>query len=281
MSCLNSRYCLDRIFWANVNTNTTVGNANTANENTNISVVDPNLVAQWQFDEGSGTTISDSVENYQGTIHGATWEPGAAGYGLKFDGVDDYIELSAESLAAIGNLNEGTVAFWFKFDSLLDTQSIMPIFYLGMNSTSKPDNMFIIEIGHSDTQSYAYKTDPDNKKIYVTWIQNNQEPILCYDSTINLLEDTWYHFALVVDENGNTGYLNGVEMTNRYYNFGTASDQILFSEIPVQDIFTLGYGKTHHQISPDFVYFKGSLDDVRIYNRALTGAEMLEFALGR
>ena len=87
-------------------------------------------------------------------------------------------------------------------------------------------------------------------------------------------ENTWKHFALVVGPTGNTGYLDGVELENRRYNFGSSTDQMFLSEIPVQDIFTFGYGKTHVSISPDFLHYKGYIDDLRIYNEALTSEEI-------
>ena len=44
--------------------------------------------AYWKFDECSGTTLQDSSgHNYDGTIHGATWNSnGYSGCALEFDG---------------------------------------------------------------------------------------------------------------------------------------------------------------------------------------------------
>ncbi len=173
------------------------------------------------------------------------------------------------------SLRVGTIAFWFNFESLLDKQTVMPIFYLGSDGSS--DDMFIIEIGHSGGpggEGSGTSPDPDNKKLYVTWIKDNREPFLCYDSNINLEESRWYHFALVVGEDGNTGYLDGVEMKNRDYNFGKASDRAFFADIPVKEKAFIGYGKSSSMISPEFVYYKGFVDDFRIYNRALGADEI-------
>lgn len=250
------------------------------NENINADQVeiDPSLIAHWEFDENNGSITTDLANEYSGTISGDTsWVEGQSGSALYFDGEGDYVEISPDIIDEIGELNQGTVSFWFKFDSLLDTQPIMPIFYLGTNDDSDQNSMFIIELGHANTRRGGL--DPENKKLYVTWVTDTGDPILCYDSRDNIEEDTWYHFALVVGSEGNTGYLSGKEMENRYYNFGASSDQYLLDIIPTKEQFTLGYGRTHYAISPDFVFFKGHLDDLRIYNRPLTSSEIQKLLL--
>jgi len=243
---------------------------------------DTGLVAHWSFDETSGTTVPESMSGYDGTIIGdATWTMGQINNALSFDGEGDYVQLPQDAIEELGALTEGTIAFWFTYESILADQTIMPIFYIGNQNADDHDSIFIIEIGHSDTEAEQLTVDPTNKNMYVTWtdwVQDSLEPVLCYDSDQNLEENTWIHFAVVVGSDGNTGYLNGAELTNRRYNFGSDSDQMFLSEIPVKELFTLGYGKTHEQISPTFVYFKGMLDDMRIYNRALSSSEVQELA---
>jgi len=230
-----------------------------------------NLVAHYKFDETSGTTAVDSAGNYNGILNGGTWSLGKFNNSIYLDGVDDYLQLSQNAIDDIGNLTQGTIAFWFNYSSMLDEQTIMPILFIGNEDTANEDSIFIIEIGHSNTKMQALTTDPSNKNIYVTWtdLSQNSDPVLCYDTNENQAENTWVHFALVVGSAGNTGYINGVELEGRRYNFGESSDQMFLSEIPVKELFTIGYGKTHFQISPEFVYYKGYIDDLRIYNEPL------------
>jgi len=51
------------------------------------------LIAEYHFDEGKGSTLHDNSGNgNHGSIHGATWAPSGAGFALRFDGVDDYVD---------------------------------------------------------------------------------------------------------------------------------------------------------------------------------------------
>jgi hypothetical protein len=55
------------------------------------------LVAHWNFDEGSGQTLTDSVNGHNGTIYGATWTTGISGSALQFDGYNDYVRITNNS----------------------------------------------------------------------------------------------------------------------------------------------------------------------------------------
>ena len=53
-----------------------------------------NITAMWLFDEGEGTTATDSSGNgNDGTIHGATWVDGKFGQALEFNGTDNWVEV--------------------------------------------------------------------------------------------------------------------------------------------------------------------------------------------
>ncbi|MEL6824252.1 MAG: LamG-like jellyroll fold domain-containing protein, partial [Calditrichota bacterium] len=52
----------------------------------------PDPIAFWNFNEGSGTTVNDSIANFNGYIIGASWTSGYTGTALQFDG-DDYVSI--------------------------------------------------------------------------------------------------------------------------------------------------------------------------------------------
>lgn len=60
-------------------------------------------VANYAFTEGSGNVLKDSAGGNDGRIYGAQWVKLGSGYGLKFDGTDDYVDCgSSPSLDITG-----------------------------------------------------------------------------------------------------------------------------------------------------------------------------------
>ena len=50
-------------------------------------------LCRWTFDDRQGVTAVDSMGYSNGAIHGAEWDAGRIGSALRFDGVDDYVDL--------------------------------------------------------------------------------------------------------------------------------------------------------------------------------------------
>ena len=237
----------------------------------------PDLISHWPFD----TDAKDAVGSNHGELKGgANTAKGKIGNSLSLDGVDDYVDFPKSTSDELSKLSQGTIMFWFKFQSILDKQVVMPLLFFGMDNENDIDNMLIIEIGHFKDGGFDIQPDPNNKKIYTTWIKNNMEPFLCFDTKTNVAENEWNHFALVVGENKNIGYLNGIELNNRYYNFGTSTDSSFLTDIkPLEKMF-IGKGRSSWMISPKFVYFKGNIDDLRIYNKVLLPQEIQKIMRG-
>ena len=228
------------------------------------------LVAHWPFDEGQGSGSDDiSGNNLQARITGAAWTIGKKGNALEFDGQDDFVEIEQSGLKVVGSLEYGTIALWFRFKQP-DSNRILPLLYLGEKDRPEAIDNLIIEIGH-----FGHGFPPD-QKLYYTLYDQNYKPILCFDSGINLEADTWYHFAVVNSPSGNTGYLNGIELTDRHYNFSNAEDIRFFTTLTKKDTFLLGHG--WFGIDRKFHYYKGSIDEVKIYNRPLTASEIKTLA---
>jgi hypothetical protein len=70
------------------------------------------LVAWWEFNEGTGSTLHDSTGSANdGTIYGATWADGMAGNGkaLSFDGSNDYVRVPDRDSLDVTTL---TISAW-------------------------------------------------------------------------------------------------------------------------------------------------------------------------
>ncbi len=228
------------------------------------SGIEDGLVVHWSFDKDYGVRIVDESGN---GIHGqavnVSYEQGAVGHAVVFNSRFDriYIPDSASTPPTqISNLRAGSISLWFKYKNV--GGNIPPVLYFGENDSSKKHNSLIIEIGHNGS-------DPGNRRLYFTII--NQR--FCFDSGFNLNENQWYHFVAVVSENGNTGYLNGQEMTRRHYNLGSDSTYSdFFADVPVRKLLSIGYGRYGQEAK--FFTYRGSIDDIRIYDRPLTAAEV-------
>lgn len=219
------------------------------------------LVAHYSFD---GHTLDSAANAFHGTGYNITFENGPIGQAAVFNGTNSRIYIPSHNTPpsdSISDLSIGSISLWFKFQN--QGPDMLPLLYFGEKDTGTPHNSLIIEVGHAQ--------DQNNRKLYFTIVNQS----FCFDSNVNLSENTWYHFVCVVSDTGNTGFLNGIELTGRHYNLGsdyTYTD--FFADVPVNEIFTIGYGRYGQQ--DPFYHFKGSIDDVRIYSRALNITEVWE-----
>jgi hypothetical protein len=196
------------------------------------------LVGYWKFDEGSGTTATDSSgHNNTGTlINGPTWTTGKVGNALSFDGVDDYVStLSNTSLSP----SIATISVWIKPNA---TQST---------------NTRIINIQDTSGKNYDLSILQSSYKIdFVNW--NGSYASVDLASTSAVPPNEWTHIVVVVGNQNNRLYINGVLEAS-----STSS-----STQPGSSILSIGRHLTAGW------YFNGFIDEVAIYNRALSTSEI-------
>lgn len=244
-------------------------NEESMNEQTDENIGEPNitegLLAHWAFMEAGGTDLRDSVNNHHGEIYGAKRELGA----LVFDGVDDFVEVKPPFY--FEEQSKGSISVWFKVNRIPTDNGIMPIFYYGAKDPCT--NMFdaanqgiIIEVGHSPVHRQS-------KRLYFTmWSNGCNLPSFCFDSNDPIIEGQWYHFVGIVGEEYNTGYLNGKEMENRRYNFGSKNTTEFFSDTVVDEVLWIGKGFW----DSEEMYYDGMIGEIRIYDRPLSSQEVQE-----
>jgi hypothetical protein len=202
------------------------------------------LVAAYAFDEGSGTTVKDSSGNsLTGTIVGATWISGGMyGNALSFNGTSSYIDLG--NPAALQLTGSMTLEAWVK-------------------ATANPADDGQI-VSKSNGTGWQLKTTPDTGPHTFGVAVSGSSTSLTqrYSKTVRSL-NTWYHVAGVYDVDSRTlsTYVNGV-LDN-----GTLKGVVPTSQFNRNVNVNIG------RRSGGF-YFKGVIDEVRIYNRALSQAEI-------
>ena len=174
-----------------------------------------------------------------------------SGRAVELDGVDDYVDL--------GNIYDDvklpvTVSAWVKIDSSMPTQ-IAPVFVSQDNSPLY--NGFWL--GVSATTVFVEYGDGDG--------ENNPAFRRGKSASVKVAIDQWVHVCGVIrGEFDISIYVNGVDMGGSPTG---DSDLPMASNFPA-DVAKAGYlftnGVTHH--------FKGSLDDLRVWNRSLSETEV-------
>jgi PKD repeat protein len=202
-----------------------------------VSAKTTGLVAAYNFDTGRGTTVPDLSGNaHHGRISGATWTPaGKYGQALAFDGVDDWVTIAATPLL---DLSPGaTLMAW-----------VYP------TATSGVRDILLKEGSGVDIYNlYArnWRGRPESN-VYVNSANRVAEGA-------RLPTRAWTHVAGTYNGSVLRLYLNGVEVARRSVTGSLAS-----SRGPVR----IGGNRLWGE------YFQGRIDEVRIYNRALTAAEI-------
>ena len=227
------------IFWNNMNGD--LWNCTAQYSFVGDEEADPNLIGYWKLD---GDAV-DSAGSNDGTIYGAVPTTGKINEALDFDGVDDYVDLGNDS-SLKPNLPV-TFCTWIKLrslgtvDAIITTDDIASKYY-GITFAKHTSNKIYIIYGDGTGRS---STDRRTKV-----------------GTTALNTGTWYHVAAIVK--GPTDmelYVNG-ENDGGIYS-GTGGD--------VAHSASSAYvGSSGH--SSD--WFDGAIDEVRIFDRALTAEEI-------
>ena len=211
--------------------------------------MDPNLAAYWKFDEGQGDTAYDSAGDNDGTIYGAEWTTGQVDGALSFDGDDDYVNLDAH-IGDYENLSTGTLCIWIKKEN---TGNV---------------GIFFSSSDGGDNYSSMYFAKMPDEKIKIRISENNTSKL--YWNSDSVLPFGWHHFAYTTDSSGHSVYLDGVPLTGSY-TVGSPSTSAFFSHIPNQDTIRIG---NLHKTDNDYFHWDGLIDEVAIYNRALSADQI-------
>ncbi|MDY6930665.1 MAG: Ig-like domain-containing protein [Halobacteriota archaeon] len=207
------------------------------------------LVAEWKFDNGSGINAFDSSGNSNhGTITNATWTSDCIGgdYAMSFDG-NTSVEVSDSSSLDSVNSNI-TIIAWIKTTSFEDHQNILEKWdFDGVNERS-------FELKIRDNRSIQFGISSDGTS--VTWL----------DSDGLISNNTWMHIAATSDGETMKIYHNGQVDPNTK---SAPSGGIYESSAD------LHIGRWWDG-NDDWIWpFIGVMDEVKIYNRALSSSEIL------
>ncbi len=209
------------------------------------------IAAYWKLDETSGSTVNDSYSSNDGTVTNATInQTGILGNGVSFDGSGDYILCGNSSSLDIGT-SDWSFSCWFKTTATLSSSSnLYTIFSNGSSTTAGID---IILRGGTPWNGILVRLC-DGSSYY------DFKPESDISSTIN--NGAWHHLAVTIDRDGDLViYLDN-------------------SVVKTQSITSYWAKNFHHSFEHrigilNYNYsFDGILDEIGIWNKALTTSEV-------
>jgi hypothetical protein len=214
--------------------------------------VEKGLVAYWKFDEGEGDIAFDNSGNYNDAglmcagegCSPPKWVEGKIGMALEFDGVDDYVEVPNSPSLNFGSLTDFTIVTWVKRIDGAGT---------------------IVDKRNPHYVGYSLQWDGLGKVVLALRDSDGTEVV---HTSIVSIGAAWCHVAVVFDRDNNaTVYVNGILDSNKNIN-----------EVGnIDNTYPLRIGRRNDNASQA----NGLIDEVRIYDRALTEEEIKFLSKGR
>lgn len=196
-------------------------------------------VSAWLTFDGTSQDITGN--GFNAMLAGTpSFVPGKTGMAIALDGVNDYIQLPAN----IGNSNRWSFACW--------------VLWNGGNNWQR-----IFDFGEY-TSNYMFLTPKSgNNTLRFTIYDGNTEQQI---NTASLTPGVWTHIAVTISNNVGKIFINGLPVAT--------NTALTLTPLNINKKYNY-LGKSQYPADP---LFNGRLDDVRIYNRALSDAEVSKLA---
>jgi len=193
-------------------------------------------IARWGLDENKGSKAYDSVNDYDGIIHGAKWVEGLNGSALEFDGLKDYLEIKTGEIPAETNI---TIILWVKTD-----EADVGVFSVLKDKAGS---------GGNDRHFYLSGGVASHR----VWMGSGWET----NKAIN--DGLWHQWALTVESSvGQRAYIDGTLVGSNSYDH---------SDFDWHDKVWVGFS---NDAKSD--YFTGVIDEISLYHQALSAEEIRE-----
>lgn len=224
------------------------------------------LVSYWTFDKSniSGKKVEDVWGDNNATIKGnPKVVTGQIGEALEFDGSEDYVNLT--NLGDFGSqMGSSTFEAWVKVG---DKDDWMALF--GVQDKKCMRWVFNIHSGNRRAQ------DLIQYNISLKIGEHGCQSFITVDEPIKVSDGKWHHIIYTIEFFKKEGAAIRETLQRHVYIDGkTLSSSVDLVRSPgifvpfVKPVY-LGAGDNRH-------FFKGSIDEVRIYNRSLTEAEVVQ-----
>jgi len=217
---------------------------------------DSNLVAYWKFDEGSGSTAYDSAGSNNGTIYGATRTTGVSGDALDFDGEDDYVEVPDDD--SLNPVNEISISYW-----IYNREYEQSGLYKWASCPSEPSSP-------GSSRAYAlWACSASGKAMFRIFASEDIYDEINTNSTLTI--DRWYHVAATFNLGEARLFIDGQLDNTKTFSVSSI----------MNDAQPLTIGARWSYCGTDSIEsdLNGLMDEVRVYNRALSADEIEQIYL--
>lgn len=192
------------------------------------------LVARWKMDDGAGGSIADAAGGNTGLLMGPSFTTGKMNGGLSFDGVDDYVYVTNAS--ALSLKAEATITAWVN------------------KRTNTGWDEILCKGSSGNNRNYSLRMNGAE----IVWSVYDGS---LYDvsSGVVITTNRWYHLAV--------SYSDDLNQVKFYVDGSLRATKSCAGSMNVNsDPLMIGRAGANP--------FDGLLDDLRIYNRVLTNAEV-------
>ena len=217
------------------------------------------LVAYWPFDEGAGPTAADgSGGGHTATIvNGVTWATGKTGGALSFNGTNGYL---STAYRGISGTSARTFVAWVKTTGCASPRTCDILTYGGEATGQRIE--------------WSVEGNATGLRIFAEYI--------VYDAP-GLVDGSWHQLAVAVPQGAALDsvamYLDGVRLTSVKESLRPTSTIDTGTTNPINIGRMYAGANVMGQIFPNGgAYFSGFIDDLRIYARTLTAAEIADLA---
>ena len=221
------------------------------------------LIGHWKFDESSGTTANDaSGNNYHAELFNAgdgssSWVDGKVNGGIELDGTDDYLAIQSLNYTQAGEIPAMTAVAWIK--------------------TSGTTQNYIMSFDRSEYWRLSVGGDDNNGRLFFATMDPRGNTVGVSDDYGTTVVNDGYWHLVAVSYDSITGlkkfYLDGTQDgsisthgnldlgtgISRFGTIGTHNEDVDFNTM---------------EASYRTSFFQGTLDEIRLYDRALTDAEV-------
>ncbi|MHC4250416.1 MAG: LamG domain-containing protein, partial [Planctomycetota bacterium] len=199
------------------------------------------LVGWWKFDEADGFVAADSSGGARNAeVRGATWEPkgGRVGGAMRFNGTGGHVRASEGFSDFSGGL---TIALWAR-----PTAAARYARFIDFANGSPGDNFLLTREGTSSGLLLeVYRGGKSQGKVHARGV---------------IEDNTWQHFTATIDADGRaTIYRDG--------------EQVASGNLPTPKVVARSLNYIGRSQWGQDEWYEGLMDDLRIYDRALSSEE--------